>query len=91
MVKTNLLSIFYHNYKKDKLQFFFTKELHLQQCAEKFMPTSALKNSGGGQKQLIGDWQNHWRYRLSWIKNKIQLYFVYKRNILDSKIQIDGK
>lgn len=56
MVKTNLLSIFYHNYKKDKLQFFFTKELHFQQCAEKFMPTSALKNSGGGQKQLIGDW-----------------------------------
>lgn len=45
--------------KKKKLQCFFTKELHLQQCAEKFMPTSALQNSGGGQKQVIGDEWNH--------------------------------
>lgn len=61
MVKTVTCYVYFTITKKKKkrLQCFFTKELHLQQCAEKFMPTSALQNSGGGQKQVIGDEWNH--------------------------------
>lgn len=77
--------------KKKKAPMFFHKgtsfatvcrEVHAYQCSPK-----QWRWSKASDRRLVESLE----IQASWIKNKIQLYFVYKKNTLDSKIQIDGK